>query len=101
MILDDATIGTIEELSPLAPLHNPGNLQAIRLCRALWPAVPQAAVFDTSFHLTNPPFATTYAVFAARRAYDFIAMAIAEEKLPVRAAASKARRVSSGGRFEL
>jgi len=61
-ILDDATIGTIEELSPLAPLHNPGNLQAIRLCRALWPAVPQVAVFDTSFHLTNPPFATTYAV---------------------------------------
>ncbi len=30
------------------------------------------------------PFATTYAVFAARRAYDFIAMAIAEENLPVR-----------------
>lgn len=32
------------------------------------------------------PFATTYAVFAARRAYDFIAMAIAEEKLPVKIA---------------
>jgi len=30
------------------------------------------------------PFATTYAVFATRRAYDFIAMAIAEEKLPVK-----------------
>jgi transketolase len=30
------------------------------------------------------PFATTYAVFASRRAYDFIAMAIAEENLPVR-----------------
>lgn len=30
------------------------------------------------------PFATTYAVFAARRAYDFIAMAIAEENLPVK-----------------
>ncbi len=30
------------------------------------------------------PFATTYAVFAARRAYDFIAMAIAEEELPVK-----------------
>lgn len=30
------------------------------------------------------PFATTYAVFAARRAYDFICMAIAEEMLPVR-----------------
>lgn len=32
------------------------------------------------------PFATTYAVFAARRAYDFIAMAIAEENLPVKIA---------------
>ena len=30
------------------------------------------------------PFATTYAVFAARRAYDFICMAIAEERLPVK-----------------
>jgi transketolase len=30
------------------------------------------------------PFATTYAVFASRRAYDFIAMAIAEENLPVK-----------------
>lgn len=30
------------------------------------------------------PFATTYAVFASRRAYDFIAMAIAEEYLPVK-----------------
>lgn len=41
-ILDDATIGTIEELSPLAPLHNPGNLQAIRLCRALPASGPRA-----------------------------------------------------------
>lgn len=32
------------------------------------------------------PFATTYAVFASRRAYDFIAMAIAEENLPVKIA---------------
>ena len=30
------------------------------------------------------PFATTYAVFASRRAYDFICMAIAEENLPVK-----------------
>jgi transketolase len=30
------------------------------------------------------PFATTYAVFASRRAYDFIAMAVAEENLPVK-----------------
>ncbi|MGC4024610.1 MAG: acetate/propionate family kinase [Mesorhizobium sp.] len=60
--LDDKSIAAIEELTPLAPLHNPASLQAIRLSRKLWPNVPQVAVFDTSFHLTNPPFATTYAV---------------------------------------
>lgn len=61
-ILDDATVGAIEELTPLAPLHNPANLEAIRLCRTFWPTTPQVAVFDTSFHLSNPTFATTYAV---------------------------------------
>jgi len=66
-ILDDAMVRKIEDLSPLAPLHNPANLQAIELCRALWPAVPQVAVFDTSFHLTNPHFASTYAVPEAWR----------------------------------
>ncbi len=61
-ILDDAAVDTIQELTPLAPLHNPANLDAIRFCRGLWPQVPQVAVFDTSFHLTNPTFVTTYAV---------------------------------------
>jgi acetate kinase len=34
----------------------------VRLARAVWPDVPQIAVFDTAFHLTAPAFATTYAV---------------------------------------
>jgi acetate kinase len=66
-ILDDRTVDAIEELTPLAPLHNPASLEAIRLCRRLWPTVPQVAVFDTSFHLTNPAFASTYAVPARWR----------------------------------
>lgn len=61
-ILDDPTVAAIEALTPLAPLHNPPSLVAIRLCRDLWPDLSQVAVFDTSFHLTNPAFATTYAV---------------------------------------
>ncbi|MCO5082729.1 MAG: acetate/propionate family kinase [Rhizobiaceae bacterium] len=61
-VLDDATVAEIETLTPLAPLHNPANLTAVRFCRSLWPELAQVAVFDTSFHLTNPPFATTYAV---------------------------------------
>jgi len=66
-ILDDRAVGAIEELTPLAPLHNPANLEAITLCRRLWPKVPQVAVFDTSFHFTNPAFVTTYAVPARWR----------------------------------
>jgi len=62
IVLDDAIVAEIDTLTPLAPLHNPANLGAIRLCRRLWPDVPQVAVFDTAFHATNPPFATTYAV---------------------------------------
>lgn len=66
-ILDDSTIAAIDALTPLAPLHNPANLQAVRIAREVWPSVPQVAVFDTAFHLTNPARATTYAVPKAWR----------------------------------
>lgn len=66
-VLDEEVIAAIEALTPLAPLHNPANLEAARLCRSLWPELPQVAVFDTAFHLTNPAFATTYAVPARWR----------------------------------
>lgn len=67
VILDDAALAGIEALNPLAPLHNPASLEAIRLALSLWPTQPQVAVFDTSFHLTSPPFASTYAVPKAWR----------------------------------
>lgn len=66
-ILDAQTLARIEALIPLAPLHNPANLHAARLAAQVWPGVPQVGVFDTSFHLTNPPRATTYAVPQAWR----------------------------------
>lgn len=50
------------ELSRLAPLHNPANLQGIELMERLLPATPQAAVFDTAFHCTMPPEAKNYPV---------------------------------------
>jgi len=61
-IIDDATLGEIEGLIPLAPLHNPANVTGIRMMRDLLPHVPQVAVFDTAFHQTMPPKAFHYAI---------------------------------------
>lgn len=52
----------IDELSVLAPLHNPGALQGIRAAKAAFPDLPHVAVFDTAFHQTLPPAAYTYAI---------------------------------------
>lgn len=52
----------IDELSPLAPLHNPANLAGIESAERAFPGVPQVAVFDTAFHQTMPPAAYTYAI---------------------------------------
>ena len=52
----------IDELSALAPLHNPGALQGIRAARAAFADVPHVAVFDTAFHQTMPAGAYTYAI---------------------------------------
>ncbi|TMR17714.1 acetate kinase [Nonomuraea turkmeniaca] len=62
VLVDDEVIAAIEELSPLAPLHNPVNVTGIRVARTAFPGVPQVAVFDTAFHRTLPPEAYTYAV---------------------------------------
>lgn len=61
-LIDERVEAAIEELSPLAPLHNPANLLGIRAARAAFPTVPQVAVFDTAFHQTMPPEAYTYAI---------------------------------------
>jgi acetate kinase len=52
----------IAACSPLAPLHNPHNLEAIRALSTLAPDLPQFASFDTAFHNTNPQVATRYAI---------------------------------------
>ena len=48
--IDEAVIAEIEALVPLAPLHQPHNLGAIRAVAEARPALPQVACFDTSFH---------------------------------------------------
>jgi acetate kinase len=52
----------IEELAVLAPLHNKRALEEIRRARRALPDVPHVAVFDTAFHRTMPPAASTYAI---------------------------------------
>ncbi|MBC7291478.1 MAG: acetate kinase [Actinotalea sp.] len=61
-LVDDDVEAAIEELSPLAPLHNPPNLAGIRAARTAFPDLPHVAVFDTAFHHTLPPEAYTYAI---------------------------------------
>jgi acetate kinase len=65
--LDPTAMARIEAYTPLAPLHNPHALAAIRAMTARAPSLPQYASFDTAFHATNPAIATTYALPAALR----------------------------------
>ena len=62
VLVDDEVVSAVEELIPLAPLHNPANLDGFTVARKLFPDVPQVAVFDTAFHQTMPEHAYTYAV---------------------------------------
>ncbi len=55
-------VAALERNIPLAPLHNPANLDGIRVAREIFPGVPQVAVFDTAFHQTMPPHAYLYAI---------------------------------------
>ncbi len=63
-VLFDSTVAKdIEDLAPLAPLHNPANLQGYKACVELFgKKIPQVAVFDTAFHSTMPPMAYMYAL---------------------------------------
>lgn len=60
--LDDGVIAAIRAVAPLAPLHNPAGLLGIEAALALYPELPQVAVFDTAFHQTLPEHAFRYAV---------------------------------------
>jgi acetate kinase len=61
-VVDDSVMAAVTELIPLAPLHNPANLEGLRVARRVLPDVAHVAVFDTAFHQTLPPVAYTYAV---------------------------------------
>jgi len=88
--IDEASLGRIEALSALAPLHDPRAVAVIRELMRLFPETPQVACFDTAFHRSHPAVADRFAIPDAlyregvRRygfhglSYEFIAGALGE-----------------------
>lgn len=86
--VDDEVLAKLDSLSPLAPLHQPHNLAAIRAIANLAPSLPQVACFDTAFHRSQPQVAQRFALprglhdAGIRRygfhglSYDYIASAL-------------------------
>lgn len=62
VLVTDEIIAQIDELSPLAPLHNPAHVLGLKAAQATYPGVPMVAVFDTAFHGTMPEHVYRYAV---------------------------------------
>jgi acetate kinase len=57
VVITPQVLSELRGLTPLAPLHQPHNLDAIEAVASYLPDVPQVACFDTSFHRTQPPVA--------------------------------------------
>ncbi|WP_100331845.1 acetate kinase [Bacillus xiapuensis] len=62
VLITDEVEEKIDQLSELAPLHNPPNLIGIRAFKAVLPTVPAVAVFDTAFHQTMPESSFLYSL---------------------------------------
>ena len=62
LLIDEASLEALAGLIPLAPLHQPHNLEAIRALLKLRPELPQVACFDTAFHRSQPPLAQAFAL---------------------------------------
>lgn len=66
--IDDAVLAELDALVPLAPLHQPHNLAAVRAVTRFAPHLPQVACFDTAFHRTQPEVAQRFGL--PRRFHD-------------------------------
>ncbi len=62
VLIDDAVLSGLEEVSEMAPLHNPANIMGIRAAMKALPGIPNVAVFDTAFHQTMPMVNYLYAL---------------------------------------
>jgi acetate kinase len=76
VLVNDEVLKQLEQLNPLAPLHQPHNIAGVRAFTAAFVGVPQVACFDTAFHanapLINQEFALPQALTASGiRRYGF------------------------------
>ena len=62
VLVDDEVIKNLEEIAPLAPLHNPAHIMGIKVIQKLLPGKKNVVVFDTAFHQTMEPKAFMYAL---------------------------------------
>jgi acetate kinase len=62
ILIDEKVLIDLENLIPLAPLHQPHNLAAMRALQEIMPTLPQVACFDTAFHRTQPDVAQLFAL---------------------------------------
>lgn len=62
VLVDEEVLARLDELIPLAPLHQPHNLGTIRAVAKLGPDISQVACFDTAFHATCSSVSQTYAI---------------------------------------
>lgn len=62
VMVNEDVLQQIDDIAYLAPLHNPTNLEGIKLAMARYEGIPQIAVFDTSFHQTMPPTSYLYSI---------------------------------------
>ncbi|MBQ0821746.1 acetate/propionate family kinase [Microvirga sp. HBU67558] len=62
VMVDDSVVEALEALVPLAPLHQPHNLEPIRIVRRRLSGLPQIACFDTAFHQTQSDIASLFAL---------------------------------------
>jgi acetate kinase len=62
VLIDSHVMAAVESLIPLAPLHEPHHIAAIRAISAMHPEVPQIACFDTAFHRSQPALAQEFAI---------------------------------------
>jgi acetate kinase len=60
--VEENTLEALERLVPLAPLHQPHNLEPIRILRRRFPKIAQIACFDTAFHHGQPDLAQLFAI---------------------------------------